>query len=75
MTSNGFFVPGEALRQEGLTLEGREHHELSPVARIKAGQRVRFFDEHRTSSLAEVEDVDKRSTQCAASATLMMWNS
>ena len=75
MTSNRFFVPGEALRQERLELEGREHHHLSHVVRVKPGPRVWLFDEHGRSRLAGAEDVGKRSTRWTASATLLMWNS
>ena len=44
MTSNRFFVATASVHENRVQLEGREHHHLSRVARVKAGDRVRLFD-------------------------------
>jgi 16S rRNA (uracil1498-N3)-methyltransferase len=56
VTSNRFFVAKAAVVEDRIELEGREHHHLSRVARVKPGDRVRLFDEDGTDYVAEVED-------------------
>lgn len=58
MTSNQFFInklPEGAAR---FCLEGQEHHHLSRVARIRAGEKVWLTDGRSRRLLAEVEAVE-----------------
>lgn len=57
MTSNRFFAAKASVHEDRVELEGREHHHLSRVARVKAGDRVRLVDEDGTDHLSEVEEV------------------
>jgi len=71
LTSNRFFAAKASVHGDRVELEGREHHHLSRVARVKAGDRVRLFDEDGTDYLAEVEEVGSgltrlRILECAA---------
>ena len=57
MTSNQFFVPRLDPDSTRIFLEGDEHHHLSRVVRIRAGETVRLFDGEGLSCLARVESV------------------
>lgn len=88
MTSNRFFVPKSSLGLARVELEGREHHHLSRVVRVQAGERIWPVDEEGGGYYAEVEGVGEQSTRlrsidrqegqppalCAASAVLLLWN-
>ena len=63
MTSSRFFIRKASLEGDVVELEGREHHHLSRVARVEAGDRVQLFDEEGTDYDAEVEDVGERGTR------------
>ena len=63
MTSNQFFVKRIDPNAGSLFLEGDEHHHLSRVARIKAGDEVWIFDEGGSRFLAEVEAVTRDRTR------------
>lgn len=63
MTSNQFFV--DKLPENGAPffLEGREHHHLSRVARVKPGEKIWLTDGRGRRLLAEVEEVGAKRTR------------
>lgn len=62
MTSERFFITGNPGDSNHVFLEGPEHHHLSKVARIRAGEKVWLFDEKGSQYLAQVKEVGKEKT-------------
>jgi 16S rRNA (uracil1498-N3)-methyltransferase len=56
-------VPKSSLGPARVELEGREHHHLSRVARVQAGERIWLVDEEGGGYYAEVEGVGEQSTR------------
>ena len=63
MTSNRFFIKEEPQGSTHVFLEGKEHHHLSKVARIKPGELVWVFDKIGKQHRACVEEVRKDKTR------------
>jgi len=63
LSSNRFFVAKASVHEDRVEFEGGEHHHLRREARVKAGDRVRLFDEEGTDYQAEVEDVRSGATR------------
>jgi 16S rRNA (uracil1498-N3)-methyltransferase len=63
LTSNRFIVKQKNLRPTHAFVEDQEHHHLSRVLRMGAGDRVWLVDEEGNSYLAEVEEVGRRRTR------------
>jgi 16S rRNA (uracil1498-N3)-methyltransferase len=63
LTSNRFFIKKEYQESCFAVLEGEEHHHLSRVARVKAGESVHLFDREGSDYLARVEEIGKNSTR------------
>lgn len=63
MTSNRFFIDKNSIHSGTVLLQGKEHHHLSRVARIKTNEKIWLFDDLGTNYLARVEKLDKDSTQ------------
>ena len=63
MTSNHFLVKQKNLRLPYALVDEEEHHHLSRVLRMAAGDKVWLVDEQGSSYLAEVEEVGRRQTR------------
>jgi 16S rRNA (uracil1498-N3)-methyltransferase len=63
LTSNRFFIKEEPQGSTHVFLEGKEHHHLSKVARIKPGELVWVFDKIGKQHRACVEEVSKDKTR------------
>ncbi len=63
MTSNRFSIKQSNIRSSSAFLDGKEHHHLSKVARIKPKEKVWLFDEQGTNYLARVEEITKEKTR------------
>ncbi len=62
MTANRFFIPRPALPEARLWIEGREHHHLSRVARVRRGETLGLCDEEGGQYQAVVEEVSPHRT-------------
>ncbi len=63
LTSNRFFVSEDRISLPNITLDGAEHHHISKVIRVRAGEKVWIFDEKGSEYLAQVERVDVEQTR------------
>jgi 16S rRNA (uracil1498-N3)-methyltransferase len=63
LTSNRFFIEKEPQGSTHIFLEGKEHHHLSKVARIKPGELVWLFDKIGKEHRACVEEIGKDKTR------------
>ena len=63
MTSNRFFLKEEPQGSTHVFLQGKEHHHLSKVARIKPGELVWLFDKIGKQHRACVEEIRKDKTR------------
>ncbi len=63
MTSNRFSIKQCNIHSSSVFLDGKEHHHLSKVARIRPKEKVWLFDERGTNYLARVEEITKERTQ------------
>lgn len=59
MTSNHFFIQKNLAGGPWLCLEGREHHHLSKVARLRPRDEIWLFDEEGTRYRARIEDIGR----------------
>ncbi len=62
MTSHRFFIKGKPHGSNRIFLDGKEHHHLSKVARLKPGEQVLLFDEGGRQYIANVEEIEKDKT-------------
>jgi 16S rRNA U1498 N3-methylase RsmE len=62
VTANRFFIPRPALPESRLWIEGREHHHLSRVARVRRGETIGLCDEEGGQYQAVVEEVSPHRT-------------
>jgi 16S rRNA (uracil1498-N3)-methyltransferase len=62
LTSHRFFIKGKTHGSNRIFLDGKEHHHLSKVARIKPGEQVWLFDEGGRQYAADVEAIEKERT-------------
>ena len=62
MTSTHFLIKQSSIHFPSAILEGKEHHHLSKVLRIKPGKRVWLVDEQGETYLAEVRQVERQQT-------------
>jgi 16S rRNA (uracil1498-N3)-methyltransferase len=63
LTSTHFLIKQNSIQFPSAILEGKEHHHLSKVLRIKPGERVWLVDEQGETYLAEVKEVRKQQTK------------
>jgi 16S rRNA (uracil1498-N3)-methyltransferase len=63
VTANRFFIPQPAWIESRLFIEGREHHHLSRVARVRSGETIGLFDDQGGQYQALVEEVGPHRTQ------------
>lgn len=63
MTSNRFVIKPQNLHPPYALLEGEEHHHLSRVLRIRAGEKVWLVEERGVSFRAEVLEVGRENTR------------
>lgn len=62
MTAYRFHLKEKIAESTSLVLEGREHHHLSNVARIRQGDQVWLFDDEGIQYKALVEKIDNKKT-------------
>jgi len=63
LTSNHFFIQKSLAGGPWLCLQGREHHHLSKVARLRCRDEVWLFDEDGARYRARIEDIDRDRTR------------
>lgn len=63
MTSNHFFIQKSLAGRPWLCLEGREHHHLSKVARLRPRDEIWLFDEEGARYRARIEDIGRERTR------------
>ncbi|MGB7294942.1 MAG: 16S rRNA (uracil(1498)-N(3))-methyltransferase [Candidatus Aminicenantales bacterium] len=63
MTSNRFLVKQENLHLPYARLDGEEHHHLSRVLRVRAGEQVWLMDEKGSSFRAKITEVGRHETR------------
>ena len=62
MTTHRFYIKEKLPGSTSIFLEGKEHHHLSHVARIKPGEQVWLFDDFGNQYRACVEGIEKKKT-------------
>jgi len=62
LTSNHFFIKKSEAGGPWLCLEGREHHHLSKVARLRCRDEVWLFDEDGSRYRARIENISRERT-------------
>jgi len=62
LTSNQFFIRKKNLTFPYILLDGKEHHHLSKVARLKAKEKIWLFDEEGRRYLAQIEEIRPKET-------------
>jgi 16S rRNA (uracil1498-N3)-methyltransferase len=63
LTSNHFFIQKNLAGGPWLCLEGREHHHLSKVARLRPRDEIWLFDEEGARYRARIEDIGRQRTR------------
>ncbi len=63
MTAKRFFAAASQIQPPHIFLEGREHHHLSRVVRIQAGQKIEIFDDKGILYSARIEHIDSSTTR------------
>jgi 16S rRNA (uracil1498-N3)-methyltransferase len=63
LTSNHFFIQHRLGGGPWLCLEGREHHHLSKVARLRPRDEIWLFDEEGTRYRTRIEDIGRERTR------------
>jgi 16S rRNA (uracil1498-N3)-methyltransferase len=63
LTSNHFFIQHSLAGGPWLCLEGREHHHLSKVARLRPRDEIWLFDEEGIRYRARIEDIGRQRTR------------
>lgn len=80
MTSDHLIVNRSELAFPVFSLQGKEHHHLARVARIREGESVWLIDEEGAKYLARVEALGSRVLRaetaaiCAVAAISQFWN-